>query len=107
VSEQVALWYWQNKSPYVTLEATPRSAAVRAFYMFHDDTAKPEGVQFPDGRFVDIWDLPEFETVREEMDQAAEVEPPRIAAREVRLPWDEDRKVSIPADLPTWVGRPV
>jgi hypothetical protein len=110
MTEQVALWYWQNRTPYVALEATPRSAAVRAFYMLHDDTGAPEGVQFPDGRFVSIWDLPEFAAVRKELDQVATTaEPVELDVREVRVPWDDGEgwKARVPADTPPWVGRPL
>lgn len=107
---RVALWYYRQHSVYVELCLSQLDAAASAYWMLNDGNGSPEGVQFPDGRFIQLSKWPLYEQFQQEQRriEAAEKPPEQPPTRQVRVPWTcEERTVQIPADLPAWVGRPV
>jgi hypothetical protein len=108
---RVALWYHRLGGVYVDIEASEEDAAESAYWMERDGAASVNGVQYPDGRFLPIEELAIYREVserhaREEREVAAQAaQRPPLPTRTVRVPWDEDRTLTVAATLPSWIGR--
>lgn len=102
---ECALWYYRYHSVYVDLHDSEEDAAQAAVWMEEEGQGSVQGVQFPDGRYIDREDWNAYKTYERSLHNSYRSDPgPPPAMREVRLPWANE-SVSILADLPEWVGR--
>lgn len=114
--ERVALWWWSHGSIHVTVCESEAVAAKTAldFYDYDDMDGAPEGVQFPDGRFLkaNSNDWPEYaaedqrrwERIRAKFDEERRNPKPKPATRTVRAPFDTTKTVVVDGDAPDWLG---
>lgn len=107
---QCAVWYWREGTPRYQLCASEQEAAEYAVNLLDWEDGLPEYVQFADGRILAAKDWPAYdaEQYRREQETRSYLErkrdnPPR-PTRTVLSP--DGQKVVIPADAPSWLGRP-
>jgi hypothetical protein len=105
--DRVALWYWRHFRVKVTLYDTEEDAAQAGLTMMIDGRANVAGVQFPDGRFINLdswvaWDVVAERMEAELLETEGEDVPP---TRQVHVPFHHTRTARVPEDYPEWVGR--
>ncbi len=108
-----ALWYWRYHTLNYEIYDTEAGAASAAWAMQDNGGAAPVGVQFPDGRTVEIdgwaalterWSAVfTGEAARRAGATPASPEP---AGRKVRSPFG-NAVVTVDASEPAWLGRPL
>lgn len=106
---QCALWYGRYRREYYLIFNTEQKAAEMAVHLLESGEGNPHCVQFADGDVLLVENWPLFDEVREA--QAEESDAARAAERmqptRVVLAPLTDEPVTVPADAPRWLGRPL
>jgi hypothetical protein len=105
--DRVALWYWRHFRVKVSLYDTEEDAAQAGLTMMIEGHANVAGVQFSDGRFInlDSWAAWDVVAERLESEQLEAGGGDVLATRRVHVPFHHTRTARVPEDYPDWVGR--
>lgn len=109
---ECALWYWRHHAPSFDLCDDEQEAVRRALYLEDDGEGVPIGVQFRDGRTVEMADWAVYRAARDRRDADNQKRVKEMAAalkarptRQIVHPFD-GKPLTIDADEPEWVGMP-
>lgn len=105
--DQVALWYWQGGHADYELYGSEADAADAAVSMEAAETGAPAGVQFADGRIIELEAWPEYPQAdrrrSRRMSRWATGRRELPPQRTVTAPFGGG-EIEIDADAPSWLG---